>query len=88
MSQANGQLSVGEAREQFADVLNRVSYRNERVVIERRGKGVAAVVPMEDLQLLQALEDRVDLETARAALREVETEGAISWEGLKAELGL
>jgi len=49
---------------------------------------VAAVVPIEDLELLQALEDRVDLEQAREALRTIETEGTVPWEELKADLGL
>lgn len=33
-------------------------------------------------------EDLEDLEDARAALREIETEGTVSWKALKAELGL
>jgi prevent-host-death family protein len=57
--------------------LNRVRYQGERVVVERRGKGVAALVPVEDLELLQALEDRIDLAAARKALREP---GRIPWE--------
>ncbi|HTE18626.1 MAG TPA: type II toxin-antitoxin system prevent-host-death family antitoxin, partial [Armatimonadota bacterium] len=61
-------LSVGALRDQIADTLNRVAYTGARIVIERRGKNIAAVVPIEDLELLQALETRVDLETARAAL--------------------
>jgi prevent-host-death family protein len=81
-------LSVGGARDQLADALNRVAYRGERIIIERRGKSLAAVVPMEDLELLQALEDRIDLEEAREALAEAEREGTVPWEQVKAELGL
>jgi prevent-host-death family protein len=81
-------LSVGGARDQLADALNRVAYRGERIIIERRGKSLAAVVPMEDLELLQALEDRIDLEEAREALAEAQREGTVPWEQVKAELGL
>jgi prevent-host-death family protein len=81
-------LSVGGARDQLADALNRVAYRGERIIIERRGKSLAAVVPMEDLELLQALEDRIDLEEAREALAEAEGVGTVPWEQVKAELGL
>jgi prevent-host-death family protein len=73
------------ARDEFAETLNRVAYRGERIVLERRGKGVAALVPVEDLELLERLEDRFDLDAAREALRE---RGSVRLEKLKAELGL
>ena len=62
-------LPVGKVRDQFAEALNQVAYRGERIWIERRGKDVAAPVPIEDVELLEALEDRIDLEDARAALK-------------------
>jgi prevent-host-death family protein len=77
--------SVNDVRNDFAETLNRVHYQGERVVVERRGKGVAALVPMEDLELLQALEDRIDLAAARKALKEPER---IPWEKVKKDLGL
>jgi prevent-host-death family protein len=79
-------LPASKAREQFADVINRVTYRGERVVLERRGKGVAALVPVEDLELLEALEDKLDVAAARAAL--AEKGPSIPWSRLKAELGI
>ncbi len=79
-------LPASKAREQFADVINRVTYRGERVVLERRGKVVAALVPVEDLELLEALENKLDVEAARAAL--AENGPNIPWRKLKAELGL
>ena len=80
------QLAASKAREQFADIINRVSYRGERVVLERRGKRVAALVPVQDLDLLEVLEDRLDIEAARAALAEKGPN--IPWTRLKAELGI
>jgi hypothetical protein len=41
-----------------------------------------------DLALLQEVEDRSDLAEAREALAEIEREGTISWEQVKAELKL
>ncbi len=79
-------LPATKAREQFADVINRVTYRGERVVLERHGKRVAALVPVQDLELLEALENRLDLEAARAAL--AEKGPSIPWSKLKAELGI
>lgn len=78
-------LKASKARDEFADLLNRVVYRKERLLIERHGKPVAALVPVEDLALLEALEDELDLEAAREALREP---GTIPWKRVKARLGL
>ena len=53
------------------------------MLFRSRGKDLAAIVPMEDLELLQKLEDRLDLEAARAALKEAEQEGTIPWGKIK-----
>ena len=81
-------LSASKARSDLAEVLNRVAYKGERVLLHRRGKDVAALVPVEDYALLEQLEDRIDLEDARAALTEVKKKGTIPWSKIKAELGL
>ncbi len=78
-------LKASAARKEFADALNRVAYGSERIVLERRGRGIAALVPLGDLELLLQLEDKTDLEAARKALKE---KGAIPWKDLKAKLGL
>ncbi len=78
-------VSTVEARERFSDIINRAAFGKERVVLTRRGKELAAVVPIEDMKLLEELEDRLDVEAARQALKE---EGTIPWEKVKAELGL
>jgi prevent-host-death family protein len=78
-------VSTVEARERFSDIINRAAYGKERVVLTRRGKELAAVVPIEDIKLLEELEDLMDLEAARQALKE---EGTIPWELVKTELGL
>lgn len=49
-------LTISEAREGLADTVNRVAYTKERVVLQRHGKGIVAVVPMEDLETLEAIE--------------------------------
>lgn len=79
---------ASKARERFSEMLNRVAYRRDRVLLERHGRAVAALVPVEDLELLEELEDRLDLEDARAALAEAKIEGTRPWEKIKAALGL
>ena len=46
--------NVVELRHSLADVLNRAEYQGERIVIHRRGKDAAAIIPIKDLQLLDA----------------------------------
>ena len=81
-------VSTAKAREQFSEVVNRAAYGKERVILTRRKKELAAVVPIEDVKLLEDLEDRLDLEDARAALAESKKKGTIPWEKIKADLGL
>jgi prevent-host-death family protein len=81
-------LMVSDVRDDFADVVNRVAYGGERIVINRRGKDIVALVPMEDVAMLEALEDRVDIAQARKALAEAKAKGTVHWADLKAELGL
>lgn len=84
----SGSIDVSIARDSMSDTINRVSYGKERIIIRRHGKELAALVPIEDLQFLEELEDRMDLEEARAALAEAEREGTILWETVKKNLGL
>ena len=79
-------IPASEARLQFAEVVNKVAFGGERVVLHRHGKDVAAIVPVDDLRLLEALENRMDLDAARAALSEKAPR--IAWEKLKKELSL
>jgi len=46
-------ISTAEARNDFADVINRASFGKERFVLTRRGKKLVAIVPVEDLDLLE-----------------------------------
>jgi prevent-host-death family protein len=73
------QMAASAAREEFAEVLNRVAYGKERIVLHRHGKPLVAIIPVEDLQLLERLieeeEDRIDVEEARRVLADPTDEG-------------
>ena len=81
-------IAASKVRQDLSDTLNRVAYGRQRVVLERRGKEIAAVIPIEDLRLLEALEARIDLTDARAALAEAKKKGTKSLEAIMKELGL
>ncbi len=78
-------LPMSEVREKLSDVVNRVAYAAERIIIDRRGKHVAALVSVEDVELLQALEECLDIDDAKRAMKEP---GGISLKEAKAKLGL
>jgi prevent-host-death family protein len=84
-------LNVSKAREVFPDLVSRAAYGKERTIVSRRGKDLAALIPIEDLRLLERLTqeemDRTDIEDARVALKEAKKKGSVSLRGLIRELG-
>ena len=79
-------IAATDARIAFAEIVNKVAFGGERIRLQRHGKDVAAIVPVADLQLIEDLEDTMDLEAARAALKEKAPR--VEWQRLKQELGL
>lgn len=49
-------LPASQARERFSELLNEVAHGNKRMLLQRHGKDVAAVISAEDLRRFQALE--------------------------------
>jgi prevent-host-death family protein len=78
-------LDASQLRQQIADALNTVAYSGERIAINRHGKPVAVLVPVDDAALLEAIEDRMDVAMAKKALKK---KGRIPWAQAKKELGL
>ena len=50
------QVSTVDARKDLSTVINRAAFGKERIVLTRREKPVVAVVPLEDLNLLEKLD--------------------------------
>lgn len=46
-------ISTLEVRQRLGDILNRVALRNDQFIIERKGKPLAAVVPVERLEQMR-----------------------------------
>lgn len=80
--------SVSDAWRDFAQIFDRVAYGRERVIFDRQGKGRVAVVPIEDLEILELVEDKLDLLAVKAALKEAEEQGTQTWRELRKEIGL
>lgn len=80
-------INTADAKEQFIDLVNRVAHNKERIILTRRGKDIAAIIPVEDLHLLLESQDKHDLHEAIDALREARHAGTITLEKLKENLG-
>jgi antitoxin (DNA-binding transcriptional repressor) of toxin-antitoxin stability system len=76
-----------KAHSAISNSLTRVVTKGERVKVHRRGKAVAALIPLEDLALLEELEDRLDVEDAERRLAD-STDKSIPYEQVHRELGL
>ena len=47
------QVSIGQVKRDISDLVNRVAYRGERIVLTSRGKPKAALVSIEDYERLE-----------------------------------
>jgi len=63
-------ISTADARKKFSNLVNRVAFGKESIILTRRGEELAALVTMDELRLLQELEDRIDIADAMKAIKE------------------
>ena len=80
----SSKVTASATRQNLSEIVSRAAYGGERTIVHRRKKPVAAVVPIEDLEFLEAVEDRMDIEEARKRMNEP----TIPWAKIKKELGL
>ena len=82
-------LSASKARIP-TDAFNRVAYQGDRVRVDHRNGETVYIVSKEDMALLEAIEDRLDVEAAKEALTEMKAKdkSPIPWAKIKKNLGL
>jgi prevent-host-death family protein len=80
-------INTVDAKEEFTELVNRVAHNKERIILTRRGKDIAVIIPIEDLQLLQSSQDKQDLNDAAEALRDARQHGSITLDALKEQIG-
>jgi len=80
-------ISTVNAKQEFSELIHRVSHNKERIILTRRGQEIAAIVPLEDLHILQSSQNQSDLQEAIDALKEARSSGTISLDTLKEEIG-
>ena len=64
------EIPVTQARAELADLINRVVYGGERVVVTRHGKPLVALVSAADLERLERLEELDEAEGVRERAEE------------------
>ena len=82
------EVTTAEARKNMAELLNRAAYGKERFVVTRHGKELVAIVPLEEVALLDRLRTLLsskDFEAALAAMHESEPQ---QWDEVRRDLDL
>lgn len=80
-------INTVDAKESFSELINRVSHHKERIILTRRGNAVAALIPMEDFDHLEAMKEKLDLDEAIISLKEGREHGFITLADLKRTTG-
>lgn len=85
-------VSSEQVRDGLGELINRVAYGGERVMVTRRGKKIAGIISAEELELfeavLDAIEDEIDIPLVKERQAEIERGEYVTLEQLKSELGL
>lgn len=68
-------VSSSEARRNLSDLISSAAYAAKRSVVTRKGKPMAAIVSIEDLEAMEALEDHMDIQRAKESLEEARASG-------------
>ena len=79
-------ITVTDARQHWSEVLTSVAFKGERVILQRNGNDIAAVVSAQDAELLELIEEHLDLDEVKRRL----TDGKkpLSYMGVREKLGL
>lgn len=80
-------INTIDAKEEFSQLINRVSQNKERIILMRRGKEIAAIIPIEEFTQLQVAQNQADLNEALEALKEARKQGSLTLDELKTAIG-
>ena len=77
-------VTVTELKEEFRKTTGRVELAGQRVIVRRNSRDAFALIPIEDLRLLELLEDKIDALEALESLDDPRP--SIPWEVAKQNL--
>jgi len=61
-------FSLSEAKSKFSDIINRIIYKKERILITKKGKKVAVILPIDELKKYE----EIGLIGAKGALADID----------------
>ncbi len=82
------QITTAEARKRMSELLNRAAYGKERFVVTRHGKELVAIVPLEDVTLLDRLKTLLERRDFESAMAEIDEAGTVAWDDVRRDLDL
>ncbi len=81
-------IAITQVRNDLYNIVNRAFCINERTIIAKKGKNVAAVIGMEDLNFLENIEEAEDMVLAEMADEAMKESGEnISLQEMKKHFG-
>lgn len=81
-------VTTAEARKNLSELLNRAAYGGERFVVTRHGRELVAIVPLEDITLLDRVRGFLEVRDFHAALKELSAAGTVPWDEVRRDLDL
>lgn len=81
-------MTIADARAHLGDVVGRVRHAGDRFILTAHGKPAVAIVPVSDLEALEAAENAEDVRLARKALADYHAgkDKGVPWEDVKNRL--
>ena len=67
-------VTATELKNRIGETLDEVQFQKKRIILERKGRPAAAIVPIADLRLLEELEDKLDVEEIERVLADPDEE--------------
>jgi prevent-host-death family protein len=86
--EAMKKITTAEARKRMSELLNRAAYGKERFVLTRHGKELVAIVPLEDVTLLDRLKTLLERRDFESAMAEIDKTGTLAWDDVRRDLDL
>ncbi len=81
-------ITTADARKRMSELLNRAAYGKERFILTRHGKELVAIVPLEDVTLLDRLKTLLERRDFESALAEIDETGTVAWDDVRRDLDL
>ncbi len=79
-------INITQVRPNLKELADKVCFYGERICVERNGKPAFAMISIEDLQILEAIEDKIYLDDAREIL--ATERGSVSLDQVRKRLGI